>query len=223
MSRAVTRALVTFAAVTALAAPVARAGAATVEDRYGPPPQADYGLAARAAAPASGWLSWSGKTPAAAQAAPAVQSPYTPSPAASAWSPSPRRAPERIANATLPTSLYSPAPTPRQEAASAAPAAQPAPWTSMGNAARAAEARDERSEPFHPAHFYSVQRQYGLQPDPIPLPKQFFAASTPDLAAPPPPLPPHPVPGSQAATSPENTAANRAREVELETADSAAD
>jgi hypothetical protein len=66
-----------------------------------------------------------------------------------------------------------------------------------------------------------VHREFGLSPDPIPLPRQFFAGGSPDLAAPPPPLDPHPVPGTQAATSPANTASNRAREVELETADSA--
>ena len=36
--------------------------------------------------------------------------------------------------------------------------------------------------------FYSVHRQYGLQPDPPPIPPQFFAA-TADLSEPPGPLP----------------------------------
>jgi hypothetical protein len=56
------------------------------------------------------------------------------------------------------------------------------------------------------------------------LSRQFFGAGD-DLAAAPPALMPRPVPGSQAVTSTatENTASNRARETELETADSAAD
>jgi hypothetical protein len=72
-----------------------------------------------------------------------------------------------------------------------------------------------------PPRRYSVAREFGLTPDPIPLPQQFFADGSPDLAAPPPPLPPKPVPGTQAATSAANTASNRARQVALETADSA--
>jgi hypothetical protein len=72
-----------------------------------------------------------------------------------------------------------------------------------------------------PPRRYSVAREFGLTPDPIPLPQQFFAEGSPDLAAPPPPLPPKPVPGTQAATSGANTASNRARQVALETADSA--
>jgi hypothetical protein len=75
-----------------------------------------------------------------------------------------------------------------------------------------------------PPRRYSLHSEFGLTPDPIPLPKQFFADSaTADLAAPPPPLDPHPVPGTQAATSPANTAANRARESALETADTQSD
>lgn len=59
----------------------------------------------------------------------------------------------------------------------------------------------------------------------VALSKQFFGASTDDMAAPPPPLMPRPVPGTQAVTSTAtaNTASNRARQTALETADSAAD
>ena len=42
---------------------------------------------------------------------------------------------------------------------------------------------------YQPPHFYSLYRQYGQTPDPIPLGPQFFAASTPDLAQPPPAVP----------------------------------
>ena len=37
-------------------------------------------------------------------------------------------------------------------------------------------------------HFYSVHRPFGLQPDPAPIPPQFFTA-TADLSDPPGPLP----------------------------------
>jgi hypothetical protein len=71
-----------------------------------------------------------------------------------------------------------------------------------------------------PPHIYSVARQFGLQPDPDALPAQFFADQPgSDLAAPPPALPPRPVPGSQtvSSTAPENTPANRARAIALDT------
>jgi len=115
---------------------------------------------------------------------------------------------DRAAITALPTSLYSayPPANPRQ-----------APATPRSVSTAPAQAAVNQ-----PPRFYSVHREFGLKPDPIPLPQQFFAAGgAADLAAPPPPLDPHPVPGTQAATSPLNTAANRAREVELETADSA--
>jgi hypothetical protein len=73
-----------------------------------------------------------------------------------------------------------------------------------------------------PAHFYSTAREFGLQPDPdpAPLPAQFFADQAgSDLAAAPPPLDPHPVPGSQtvSSTATANTASNRARAIALDT------
>ena len=75
-----------------------------------------------------------------------------------------------------------------------------------------------------PPRFYSVARQYGVTPDRDPLPAQFFADSASgDMAAPPPPLDPHPVPGTQAATSPANSADNRARQTAIDTADAGAD
>lgn len=59
----------------------------------------------------------------------------------------------------------------------------------------------------------------------VALSKQFFAGGDSDMAAPPPPLMPRPVPGTQAVTSTAsaNTASNRARQNEILTADSAAE
>jgi hypothetical protein len=93
----------------------------------------------------------------------------------------------------------------------------------MGRAVSAAAPQAQvQAQTSQAPHFYSVHREFGLNPDPIPLPRQFFSDGSGDLSAPPPPPAPHPFAGSQAANSPANTAANRAREVELETADSAA-
>jgi hypothetical protein len=118
-----------------------------------------------------------------------------------------------------------PAPTPPVNVATAAPAKAPA---KIG-----AAAPQSPGEPPHkpwsptgpggvPAHFYSTAREFGLtpDPDPAPLPAQFFAdQSGGDLAAPPPPLDPHPVPGSQtvSSTATANTASNRARAIALDT------
>jgi len=191
-----------IACLTALCASVLGvwAAGAQAEDRYGPPPPTD--MAAPAAEPAAGWLSWSNKSPPPAPARPAPTADYAqrfearpPAPEAD-----PVARPDRVA--ALPTSLYGtyPSLTPRGPAAAA----------------------PQMAAAGTPAHFYSVHRQFGLSPDPIPLPPQFFADGAVDLAAPPPPLPPHAVPGSQAATSPADTPANRARAVDLQTADSAA-
>jgi hypothetical protein len=62
-------------------------------------------------------------------------------------------------------------------------------------------------------------------PAPVALSRQFFAGSTDDMAAAPPPLMPRPVPGSPAITNAStiNTASNRARQNEILTADSASD
>jgi len=61
------------------------------------------------------------------------------------------------------------------------------------------------------------------RPAQLALPRQFFGAGGDDLAAAPPPLAPRPVPGTQAANASDNTAANRARQNDILTADSAAD
>jgi hypothetical protein len=234
MSRAATLAAVTVTLLTALAAPTAGVWAATVEDRYGPPPKALDPVAPAVAPPVAGWLNWAHKTPAEAPAQSSVRSTFEPlpRPAVSAWTPPAQTAPDHVASAALPTSLYSPAPPTRPMTANPAPqtaepgsaearAAAPAPWTSMGRAASAASPQAQAQTSQAP-HYYSVHREFGLNPDPIPLPKQFFSDGSSDLSAPPPPPAPHPFAGSQAANSAANTAANRAREVELETADSAA-
>jgi len=197
----------TLAVLTALAAPVVGVwtNSAMAEDRYGPPPADTVSPAAQ---PAAGWLTWSTKTPA-----------PTGEPAQTA-APAPR--PERIATAAaLPTSLYSsyPSLTPRQ----AAEPPRPQPWTPPNGETRPAPIATASASSNQPPRFYSVHREFGLTPDPIPLPAQFFAdGQAADMAAPPPPLPPRAVAGSQAATSAANTPANRARAADIETADSAA-
>jgi hypothetical protein len=119
-----------------------------------------------------------------------------------------------VARATAPKPSK-PAPTPPVKVATAAapspvePDAPHKPWTPTGPGGV-------------PAHFYSTVREFGLKPDPdpAPLPAQFFAdQSGGDLAAPPPPLAPHPVPGSQTidSTATANTASNRARAIALDT------
>jgi len=237
MPRAATLALLTAIAASAAGA---SASAATPEDRYGPPSPTDP--AAPVAGPVSGWLSWSNKTPPPAPAQPVFQAaprPYAVEAPPAPWDDRAPR-PHPVARTDLPTSLYGsyPSLSPRDARVENAPPRQPtfeseprrqlardsdAPpprWTPQN---RSAVTPEPPAAPAtgQPPHFYSVHRQFGLTPDPIPLPPQFFADSA-DFSAPPAPLPPRPVPGSQAATSPSNTPANRARAVALDTADSAA-
>ena len=63
-------------------------------------------------------------------------------------------------------------------------------------------------------HRYSVHRDFGLSPDPAPLPPQFFADSATDLAEPPPP-PPITAPAGQtaAAIAARNRAADASSQV----------
>lgn len=116
-------------------------------------------------------LSWPGKaTPAAAPAR--LERPVQPrAPDLRAATPAP----------ALPTSIYDPAPAKPAAAATPAPTRQPV---------RAlAQAAAPASSGYPTARFYSLHRAYGETPDPVPLGPQFFASSSPDLAAPPPPSP----------------------------------
>jgi len=98
--------------------------------------------------------------------------------------------------AALPSSIYDPAPP----AARAAP--QPLPPPAPIRQAQAQGQPTSASDgDYQPAHFYSLYREYGQNPDPIPpsqydpkaapvpLNAQFFASSSTDLAQPPPPVP----------------------------------
>jgi hypothetical protein len=148
-------------------------------------------------------LTWPGKV----NEAPRPREQAPPSAVRRAWNPytaeaqpAPRlRAPTPSyvppSQAALPASIYAaPPPAPRPE---------PAPVQQ----ARAAPAMTQAASPsegdYQPPHFYSLYREYGQTPDPIPpseydpktgaaatsLNAQFFAASTPDMANPPPPVP----------------------------------
>jgi hypothetical protein len=99
--------------------------------------------------------------------------------------------------APLPSNIYDPAPAAAQ--ADARPLAPPAP---VRQAQAATQANAAVDPDYQPPHFYSLYRQYGQTPDPIPtsefdprsapaqqLSPQFFASSSPDLAQPPPPVP----------------------------------
>lgn len=90
--------------------------------------------------------------------------------------------------AALPQNIYAPPPPAPVQQARAAPPAM-------------TQARSSSDGDYQPPHFYSLYREYGQNPDPIPqaefdpksaptpLGPQFFASSTPDLAQPPPPVP----------------------------------
>ncbi len=143
-------------------------------------------------------LSWPGKVAEAPRArrqsaqsfaTPASAPQYTPAPQSAAlqprriWNASPA-APQPaapLAQAALPSSIYAaPAPSsapPPVRLAAAAPARAPTVPASTADG------------DYQPPHFYSLYREYGQTPDPIPLGPQFFASSTPDLAQPPPPVP----------------------------------
>jgi hypothetical protein len=189
-----------FAALAALAllsAPaIAHAAPDGVEDRYGPPTTAPFAEPGQPAA--MPLLAWPGK------AATVARAPSTPAP----------YAPARPA-ASLPTSLYSPAPRFTAPASSvraawaaatgyaapapapaAAPTIAPPPSPLMAASPPAAQAAPPDGQP---PRLYSLHREFGLTPDPTPpLPVQFFAGNQ-DLADPPPPPPPHVLPAGQAA------------------------
>jgi len=110
-----------------------------------------------------------------------------------------------------PTSLYEPPPPRWRSADTAAPPQPPAP----APAPASPQVEGERLPP----HFYSVARQYGVQPDPVQLSPQFLA-STPqaDMAEPPPIPPPH-VAGPQAANMSAAAATNQLRQAQEAAAD----
>ena len=96
--------------------------------------------------------------------------------------------------AALPTNIYAPAPPRPVAAAPIAPtlpaaSLRPAPPAPRVLAQAQAQPQANDTSDYQPTHFYSVHRQYGQAPDPIPLDAQFFASSSPDLAQPPPPVP----------------------------------
>jgi hypothetical protein len=120
--------------------------------------------------------SFSGMAPRSADARP--QAVAAPPPAdRRIWDPTTGQVPAPQA-AALPTNIYTPAP-PRMAAAAPVQPAQPR---------TVVQAANDTSD-YQPTHFYSLHRQYGQTPDPIPLDAQFFAGSSPDLAQPPPPVP----------------------------------
>ncbi len=206
-----------------LAAGSAMAGA----DRYGPPiretPQQPD------AAPRA-YLSWPGKADAApvqVRQAPSglPQSLYEPTPAARSQT---RPAPDAKVQASLaarplrsaeaPTgfhlALHSKPAAPVRTAALAArprPApVSPPPSAPVAVAPRAAAPTPLPANPAPtavaqngaPPRFYSLHREFGVSPDPIPLPAQFFADSgAADLAGPPPPPAPHLIAGQSASSA----------------------
>jgi hypothetical protein len=200
---------------TLIAASTLFAGASGAEHRHGS--QAMASLATAQLAADTRLLTWPGKQPE-PDSAPAPDMAPTPPPAPPPAQPAPPPAPV-VAPVSLPPAATppiaraappTPAPTPpTPQAAPTAQASAPArPWNATGAGL--------------PAHIYSVAREFGLKPDPdpAPLPPQFFADQPgSDLAAPPPPLNPHAVPGSQTinSTASANTPANRARAIALDT------
>jgi hypothetical protein len=207
-------------------------------DRYGPDQTADQ----RVATLGGSYLTWPGKQApesdvgVATQTEPAEQPAPPPEPPAAAPPlPPPAAQEDEAAVASLPAVLPAPSPEgppPAPQPIAVAqpapvPAAQPAPAAATTQAAQAnpstpQQTAEDAGHARLPPHIYSVARQYGLTPDPIPLPTQFFAdQSDTDLATPPPPLPPRPVPGAPTVNNPSsiNTPSNRARAVAEDTPD----
>ena len=132
---------------------------------------------------------------------------YAPAPSADGWRPvfaapasaGDRQRPQVLSGAPspapLPTSIYSPAPSsPVSAAAAAADGSSPGVMSPAARAAALPPPRGSAAQRYgydptqdHAVRFYSVHRPFGLQPDPAPIPPQFFTA-TADLATPPGPL-----------------------------------
>ena len=104
--------------------------------------------------------------------------PVTPQAAAPRFAAPP---PEARPQAYLPANIYAPPPA-------AAPPPAPIRQAQVARPAMT-QANSPSDGDYQPPHFYSLSRQYGETPDPIPLGPQFFASSTPDLAQPPAPVP----------------------------------
>jgi hypothetical protein len=226
--------LVSVAGAAALSASAVRAQS----DRYGPDQTADQ----RVATLDRSYLAWPGKQApdsdvgSAQQAEPAEQPAPPPPEAPVAAQPPPPPAEDAGAPAVASLPAVLPAPEPEatppapQPVAAAQPAALPAAQPTPAAAAQAAQSSgpaaqqtaEDAGRARLPPHIYSVAREYGLTPDPIPLPTQFFAdQQNPDLATPPGPLPPRPVPGAQTVSNPSsiNTPSNRARAIAQDTPD----
>jgi hypothetical protein len=211
--------------VSVAGAAVMAAGAVCAQDdRYGPDRTADQQVATLDGP----YLSWPGKqapSDAGTAAQPPAEQPARPPAAAEPAAPAVAALPA-VLPATQPPA-EPPAPEPLVVAQPApVPAPQPAPPTAAATAEAAPPAPQQTAQDAGharlPPHIYSVAREYGLKPDPIPLPAQFFqdqSSSDTDLAAPPPALPPRPVPGAQTVNNPSsiNTPSNRARAVAEDT------
>ena len=180
-----------FFAMTVIA--MSHAAMAWAGDQYGSPPRP----AQEQPAPLP-MLTWPGKT--------------APAPLADIRDTTPPQAkPIQATTArATPTSLYD-AP-PARWRTDAEPQAQPQPQAAPPIAAASAGNGV-------PPHFYSVARQYGVQPDPVQLSSQFLA-STPeaDMAEPPPLPPPHTV-GPQSANMSTAAATNQVRQAQEAAAD----
>jgi hypothetical protein len=206
-------AIAVLAALTAPAMVLAMASAAAAgpQDRYGPPMRDEPEPGD--AVPTS-FLSWPGK----ATPPPATTQAAAPSPAralpTSLYAPPPRLRPQIDARAV-------PVLRPLRAAPATAPAVKAVRTASLGADPHPARAPVQpqsapatnapaptRPQPAAaaasnlPPHFYSVSREFGAKPDPIPLPAQFFADSgATDLAGPPPPPAPHLIAGQSASSA----------------------
>ena len=106
-----------------------------------------------------------------------------------------------------PTSLYDSQP-PRWRSPDAGPPPAPAPPASPQGASEGL-----------PPHFYSVARQYGVQPDPVQLSPQFLASPPQADMAEPPPIPPPHTAGPQSANMSTAAATNQVRQAQEAAAD----
>jgi hypothetical protein len=167
-----------LAASFALTAAIASPAAAEI-DRYGGeagPPTSIY--TAYTATGSAHVLTWSGKTAPAQPAAPAYAPPDAGAALRGPLSP-PNYTPAAYARPAAyppqPTSIYAAPQAPAQRQAPA----PPRPGTVADNGHGAAANQGPK--------FYSVHREFGIAPDPAPIPPQFFTA-TADLSQPPPPV-----------------------------------